>query len=236
MNGDVLLEHVWQAYRPRTRHGGRRHGVRRWALEDVSLHVGPGELIGVIGGNGSGKTTLLRTIAGVLAPPTRGNVATEGRVASLIDLTAGSHRDLNGYENLMIAGVLLGLRRREVKSLFAEVSQFAGLDVEQLASPLHSYSAGMTLRLIMSLVLHSDPSVLVVDEVLAASDEAFHRACLDRITALRTTGCAIVLVSHDLALVAAECSRGLVLQKGHVVCEGRVGDAIQHYLDLATET
>jgi hypothetical protein len=126
----IVVEGLWEAYRKRNRFGWRRRCDVRWALRDVHLAVPAGRLLGVIGGNGSGKTTLLQVVAGVLRP-TRGQVRTVGRVASLVDLSAGFHRDLTGRENLLIGGVLLGMSRQEVRRRQDQIVAFSGLDPDR---------------------------------------------------------------------------------------------------------
>ena len=151
--------------------GFRRRGGEHWALRDLSLTVVASQMLGVIGGNGSGKTTLLQVVAGVI-PPSQGAVTVQGRIASLVDLSAGFHRDLTGRENLLIGGVLLGLTRNEVRERHDEIIAFSGLDAATLDWPLAAYSAGMGLRLGFSLIVHTAPDVLLVDEVLAVGDSA----------------------------------------------------------------
>ncbi|MGA8368621.1 MAG: ATP-binding cassette domain-containing protein, partial [Acidimicrobiales bacterium] len=138
----IIVENLWQEFRPRSVRGHRRRGDVLWALRDVSFTVRSGRAIGVIGQNGSGKTTLLKTLAGVLAP-SRGSVATHGRVSSLIDLTAGVNRDLTGNENIMLGGVLLGMTRAEVRTKYDEIVRFSGLTHSTLEQPLSAYSTGM---------------------------------------------------------------------------------------------
>jgi ABC-type polysaccharide/polyol phosphate transport system ATPase subunit len=199
----------------------------------VSLQVGAGETVGIIGHNGSGKTTLLRTVAGILRP-TRGAVRTAGRVASLVDLNVGVQRELTGRETLVVHGVLLGLTRRQVRRLTESICVFAELSADDLAQPLSSYSTGMALRLGFSLVAHLEPSVLVVDEVISAGDERFNRKCLDRIEELKADGCGVLLVSHELDLVRDRCDRVVVLERGRVAFEGDPGAAVDHHIGLQT--
>ena len=227
----VAVDGLWEAYRPRGRFGWR-HGEPTWALRDIDLTVGPGESLGVVGGNGSGKTTLLQVLAGVLRP-TRGSVEVRGRVASLVDLSAGFHRDLTGHENVLVGGVLLGLTRREVRERYADIVEFSGLRPEALDWPLAAYSAGMGLRLGFSLVAHTRPDLLLVDEVLAVGDAAFQRQCLARVDELRASGCAVVIVSHDLDLVRAHCQQVAVLDAGELVTVAATEQALQRYVDRA---
>ena len=224
----ITASSLWEAYRPRGRLGWRR-GEPAWALRDVDLDVPAGQCLGVVGGNGSGKTTLLQVIAGVLRP-TRGTVTVRGRVASLVDLSAGFHRDLTGHENVLVGGVLLGLSRREIRARYDEIVAFSGLPADALDWPLAAYSAGMGLRLGFSLVVHTRPDVLLVDEVLAVGDAAFQRQCLARVDQLRGDGCAVVIVSHDLDLVRDHCQEVAVLDRGEVVALGPTEASLDHYL------
>ncbi len=224
----IIVENLWQEFRPRSVRGHRRRGDVLWALRDVSFTVRSGRAIGVIGQNGSGKTTLLKTLAGVLAP-SRGSVATHGRVSSLIDLTAGVNRDLTGNENIMLGGVLLGMTRAEVRTKYDEIVRFSGLTHSTLEQPLSAYSTGMGLRVAFSVIACSEPSILLVDEVLAVGDEAFQRDCLERINAFRDAGCAIVIASHDLDIVAAHTDWVLVLENGEVTHSGKPAPTIAAY-------
>ena len=189
----------------------------------------PGHCLGVVGGNGSGKTTLLQVVAGVLRP-TRGTVTVRGRVASLVDLSAGFHRDLTGHENVLVGGVLLGLSRKEIRDRYDEIVAFSGLPADALDWPLAAYSAGMGLRLGFSLVVHTAPDVLLVDEVLAVGDAAFQRQCLERVDHLRADGCAVMIVSHDLDLVRHHCQEVAVLDRGEVVTLGPTEASLERYL------
>ncbi len=210
-------------------------GPTFWALRDIDLEVAAGEALGVIGHNGSGKTTLLQLVAGVFRA-TEGEVMTRGRVSSLVELQAGATRDLSGRENLLIQGVLLGMTRAELRSRHDEIVAFTGLTDAELDAPVRTYSAGMTLRLGFSIVVHTDPDVLLVDEVLAVGDETFQEHCIARVDELREQGCAVMLVSHDLDLVRKECDRVVVLSHGRLAFTGDTDHAIDHYHALAEPT
>jgi len=225
----VVVDGVWESYRRRSKLGWRR-GAPLWALRDVSLSVAAGECLGVIGGNGSGKTTLLQVIGGVLQP-TRGTVAVDGRVSSLVELSAGFHRDLTGRENVLIGGVLLGLSRREVRERLDDIVAFSGLDDDTIDAPLAGYSAGMGLRLGFSLVVATAPDVLLVDEVLAVGDDEFQRRCLDRIDHLRSRGTGVVFVSHDMGMIRDRTDAVAVLERGELAMVGIPDEAVAYHLD-----
>ena len=226
----IEVEGLWESYRRKSRRGWRRRGDDNWALTDVSFTVDRGEMLGIIGPNGSGKSTLLQCLSGVHRP-TRGAVRTRGRVASMIELSAGLHRELTGRENLLVAGSLSGLSRAEVSARYDDMASFSGLDDEVLDSPLRTYSAGMGLRLGISVVLNSEPDVLLVDEVLAVGDAEFQGRCLARVAELRADGAAIVLVSHDLELIERTCSRVAILRAGAIEYEGSPASAVTRYLE-----
>lgn len=229
MHPAVIVDDVWIGYR-RTDVGllkGRRTEPW-WGLREIDFSVAPGEWLGVIGPNGAGKTTLLQTLAGVLRP-TRGQVVTSGVVSSLIELTAGFHRELSGRQNLVLQGVLLGLRRQQVRDRLDEIMEFSGLTPEVLDEPLRMYSAGMGLRLGFALAVSTNPSVLLVDEVLAVGDEVFRARCAERVEQLRGEGCAIVLVSHDLDLVRDHCDRVGLLEAGRLNLIDKPGVVIEEY-------
>jgi ABC-2 type transport system ATP-binding protein len=208
---------------------GERERVERFeALTGVSFEVGHGEAFGVIGHNGSGKTTLLRLLAGVLSP-TSGTVEMEGRVTTLIELGAGFNSDLSGEENVYLAGALYGFSRSEMRSKMDRIVEFAELE-RFIQVPVKNYSSGMSARLGFSIATDVDPDVLIVDEVLAVGDDAFHRKCFERMKRFRTEGKTIVLVSHDLETIRSFCDRAMLLDHGRMACIGTPDEAIAKYV------
>jgi ABC-type polysaccharide/polyol phosphate transport system ATPase subunit len=153
----------------------------------------------------------------------------------MIDLSAGFHRDLTGRENLLTAGVLSCLTRKEIKERYDAITSFSGLDPDEINSPLFTYSSGMMLRLGFALAINSSPSVLLLDEVMAVGDVNFRRKCVERISSELDSGCAGVLVSHDLKLVAERCERVVVLDNGRQMFTGPAGAALDFYLNLMGE-
>src|SRR5438552_11298765 len=176
-----------------------------YALRDIDLAMGQGETLGIIGRNGAGKTTLLRLMAGV-TQPSQGVVRTVGRVAPLISVGVGFHQEMSGRENVYVNGMLLGLSARQVAQRFDEIVGFAELE-DFIDTPVKFYSSGMFMRLGFSVVAHSDPNLLVVDEVLAVGDISFQSKCLERMRSLQREGTSIVLVSHFMGAIRTLCPR-----------------------------
>ena len=203
------------------------------ALVDVSLEIARGEMTGVVGSNGSGKSTLLKLLAGIVQP-TSGRVSVEGRLAALLELGAGFHPEISGRENIEINGLLLGLSRRQIAERFDAIVAFAELE-EFLDAPLKTYSSGMAVRLGFSIAAHSDPDVLLVDEVLAVGDEAFSHRCLEKFAEFERAGKTIVVVSHDLALVSQRCRRAVWLEKGRIAADGPAPETVALYRERVAE-
>jgi ABC-type polysaccharide/polyol phosphate transport system ATPase subunit len=211
--------------------GSLTHGLRPeeaiTALDDVSFAVRRGEAFGVVGGNGSGKSTLLKVVARILKP-TAGRLEVEGRVSALIELGAGFHPEISGRENIFINGAVLGLSRAEIQRRYEAIVEFSGLE-DFIAEPVKNYSSGMYVRLGFAVAVHTDPDVLLVDEVLAVGDEAFAHRCLRRIEEMLAQGKTILLVSHALDLVETLCDRVLWLDQGRVGLIGEPRRVIDAY-------
>jgi ABC-type polysaccharide/polyol phosphate transport system ATPase subunit len=217
----------------RRRSGAVRDDGAVAALVDVSFEIAPGETVGVVGPNGSGKSTLLKLLAGILRP-TEGTVEVRGRLAALLELGAGFHPELTGRENVEVAGLLLGLSKKEIARRFDAIVRFAELE-DFLDAPLRTYSSGMAVRLGFSIAAHSDPDVLLVDEVLAVGDEAFAHRSLEKFEEFERAGKTIVLVSHDLSLVAARCRRAIWLDGGRLAADGPAAETVARYRERVAE-
>jgi ABC-2 type transport system ATP-binding protein len=214
------------------------HGIRRgrepgrqmfWPLRHLSFDILPGEAVGIIGRNGTGKSTLLKLIAGVLKPD-QGEVVVRGRVAPLIQLSAGFSGDLTGRENLMLVGSLHGLTQKEIKAKFDEIVNFAGDQVAAaIDSPVRHYSSGMKVRLAFSLVSRLPHPILLVDEALAVGDREFKKKCYKVIDGLLAEGRTLVLVSHSQPQLTRFCKRGLYLDRGRLVVDGTIQEALDAY-------
>jgi ABC-type polysaccharide/polyol phosphate transport system ATPase subunit len=203
------------------------------AIVDLSFNVMRGEMVGIVGPNGSGKSTLLKLLAGIVQP-TDGRVSVSGRLAALLELGAGFHPEISGRENIEINGLLLGLSKRQIAERFDAIVRFAELE-EFLDAPLKTYSSGMAVRLGFSIAAHSDPEILLVDEVLAVGDEAFSHRCLEKFAEFERAGKTILVVSHDLALVSQRCRRAIWLEKGRLAADGPAVETVARYRERVAE-
>ena len=199
----------------------------RDVLTDFSLEIQHGESIAVLGRNGAGKSTLLALIAGVIRP-TSGSLHVGGRVSPLLELGAGFHPELSGRENVMLNGVLLGLRRAEVAARMAQIVEFSELE-DSIDEPVRTYSTGMTARLGFSVAANLDPEILLIDEVLAVGDARFQAKCVDKIREFQRRGVTIVFVSHELKHVNELCDRAVVIADTRAAFVGDVPSAIAYY-------
>ncbi len=203
------------------------------AIADLTLRIRQGSSVGIIGRNGSGKSTLLKLITGIYKP-TSGKITVSGRVAALIELGAGFHPDFTGRENLYLGGVMHGLTKKEIEERFDEIVDFAELR-DVIDDPIRTYSSGMFMRLGFSLAVHTDPDLLLVDEVLAVGDAAFVAKCKERITRLRAGGKTLLLVSHDLDAVERWCDEVVWIDHGIVKDRGDPRRVIDHYRQFIEE-
>lgn len=199
-----------------------------WALRGVSFDVPPGAILGIVGANGAGKSTLLRLVGGV-GRPDEGRVQVAGRVGALLDLETGFHPELNGRENALTSGVIAGLTRREAQERLPAIARFAELEAV-MDSALRTYSSGMKMRLGFSVAVHTEPDVLLIDEVLTVGDAAFQNKCLQRVMEFRERGVAILVVSHDLELLQQLADQVLWLNGGELAAYGDPSETLDAYL------
>lgn len=214
----------------------RESGSLTHAIKDLTLRIPKGASVGLIGRNGSGKSTFLKLVTGIYKPDS-GSVSVQGRVAALIELGAGFHPDFTGRENLMLAGVMHGLSRKEVEARFDEIVRFAELEAV-IDDPVRTYSSGMFMRLGFSIAVHTNPDVLLVDEVLAVGDAGFVAKCKEKIAELRSEGKTLILVTHDLESVERWCDEAIWLHEGEVRERGyprRVIDSYRHFIEKGEE-
>lgn len=208
----------------------QKHHQNFYALQDVSLRVGRGETLGVIGRNGSGKSTLLKIIAGILTP-TSGDVSVPGRVAALLELGAGFNPLMTGMENIYFTGTIMGYAKREIDQRLEEMVNFAGIG-DYLDQPVRTYSSGMFVRLAFAVAISVDPDILLVDEALAVGDMNFQAKCFRKLAGFRESGKTVIFVTHALDTVIRYCDRAIVLEKGRLVAEAGPKNAVDAYKQI----
>jgi homopolymeric O-antigen transport system ATP-binding protein len=204
-----------------------------WALDEISLRVHRGEVVGIIGHNGAGKSTLLKLVARVIHP-SRGRVRVRGRVAPLLELGAGFDFDLTGRENVFLNGMLLGFRRADLEARMERIVEFAGLG-EFIDRPIRTYSTGMITRLGFAVATDVQPDILIIDEVLAVGDAEFQHKSAARLQQLVKSGEAVLMASHDLQVVRDMCHRVIWLDHGRLRAIGPTESVVDAYVE-ATET
>jgi ABC-type polysaccharide/polyol phosphate transport system ATPase subunit len=207
--------------------GGKPTHEQFWALKDVDFTIYKGETIGIIGPNGSGKSTLLKLIAGV-SQPTSGSITVNGKIAPLIELGAGFHPELTGRENVFLNGVILGMKRKEITEKFDEIVNFAEI-WDFIDQPVKHYSSGMYLRLAFAVAVHTNPEILLIDEILAVGDEKFQRKCIAKMQEFHEQGTTIIIVTHSLTSVLQNCTRAALLQHGKLELLGEVKEVVERY-------
>ncbi len=195
-----------------------------WALRDVNFRVAHGESLAVIGPNGAGKSTLLQVLAGILIP-SEGRIDVVGNISTLLTLGAGFDLELNGRDNILLAGAFMGIDRQEMKERLPGIIEFA--DIGQfIDAPIRTYSSGMRARLGFSIATAVDPDVLIIDEVLGTGDAVFRVKSQRRVLELAKAAKGIVMVTHDLHWAEEFCNRAMLLEKGQVIAEGNPKDVV----------
>jgi lipopolysaccharide transport system ATP-binding protein len=189
------------------------------AIDQMSFDLRAGDRVGLVGHNGSGKTTLLRVLAGAYEPVS-GRLAIEGRVASLLDISMGMDHDATGYENILLRGIMMGLRPAEIRRRMDDIAEFTELG-EYLEMPVRTYSSGMQLRLAFAVSTSISADILIMDEWLSVGDAAFNEKASRRLESLVAQSAILVVASHSAELVARVCNRGFRLDKGRISEEFR---------------
>ena len=221
---------VEAARRPLARRGRKKEpkGDQLWALRDLSVTIRSGEVVGLIGHNGAGKSTLLKILSRI-TEPSAGYADVTGRVGSLLEVGTGFHPELTGRENIFLNGAILGMRKAEIRARYDEIVEFAEIE-RFLDTPVKRYSSGMSVRLAFAIAAHLEPEILLVDEVLAVGDAAFQRKSLGKMSEVAREGRTVIFVSHNLAIIQALCSRGILLERGEVQADAPITEAIDRYL------
>jgi lipopolysaccharide transport system ATP-binding protein len=224
--GDVLLRlsNVGVSYRKDLRLFGTE---RQSVLRELDFELVAGETLGVLGRNGAGKSTLMKLLANIIEPD-EGVIERNVSRVQLLSLQLGFMGNLTGRQNVVMSGILLGLRRREILARMDKIIEFSELG-DKVDEPVRNYSSGMRARLGFAISIQSDPEVLLIDEVLGVGDAVFQpkarQVITDRIAARET----VVIVSHNERTLLDYCDRVVWIDEGRMRLLGDADTVIGAY-------
>lgn len=199
-----------------------------WSLRDINFEIQQGDAVGIIGRNGAGKSTLLKLLSKV-TKPTTGQIYTNGRIASLLEVGTGFHPEMTGRENVFLNGAILGMTRKEIKRKFDEIVDFSGVE-RYIDTPVKRYSSGMYVRLAFAVAAHLESEILIVDEVLAVGDAEFQKKCLGKMDDVtKGEGRTILFVSHNMLAIKKLCNKGILLEQGLLKHSSDINNIISLY-------
>lgn len=210
----------------------KQHKDTFYALQDISMAIHKGEVMGIIGPNGSGKSTLLKLISGI-TPPSEGCIDVWGKTASILEIGIGFQPDLSGYENIFLSGYMYGLSKAEIAGKIEQITTLFGFP-DFLHTPVKHYSSGMYMRLAFSLIIHIDSDIYLFDEILSVGDIYFQQAAMAEIKRLKQRGATILIVSHDPNSISGLTDRILFLNQSKTVFCGTPGEATIRYHEQLT--
>jgi lipopolysaccharide transport system ATP-binding protein len=212
--------------------GKRKRSKSFVAINDLSLEVKEGEILGIVGQNGAGKSTLLKLLSKI-TQPTSGTVSTEGNIIPLLELGGGFNPDFSGRENIYFYCSLQGMRKEDVDNIIDDIINFSELD-DFIDIPVRKYSSGMKARLGFSVSINIDPDILILDEVLAVGDELFRRKCYAKMEEFFKSGKTVLFVSHFAPSILSICTKAILLHKGELLLESTPKEVIKHYQILSS--
>ncbi|MFT8676376.1 MAG: ABC transporter ATP-binding protein [Acetobacter sp.] len=188
------------------------------ALRDISLRIGPGERVGLVGHNGAGKSTLLRVMGGIYHPGAA-RLEVHGRVSALLNLQSGMNAELSGRENITLFGRQKGFNTQRIRQLEKDVEAFAELG-PFMDLPVRLYSSGMSMRLGFGLATATAPQILLMDEWFMAGDQHFQKRAQQRLTSMVSATDILVMTSHELTVLETWCNRLIWMESGRIRMDG----------------
>jgi ABC-type polysaccharide/polyol phosphate transport system ATPase subunit len=203
------------------------------ALQDISLKVKEGEILGIIGRNGSGKSTLLNIMMEILVPDKGGKVKTKGTMMRLA-MGIGVDVNLSARDNIYVNGSVIGLSFKKIGKIFNDIISFAGLE-EFVDTPVKFYSKGMRQRLLFSISMHAEADIFLLDEFFGGTgDQEFRKKSDIAFKEKILNGKTIIIVSHSMDTIQKYCSRVIWLEKGKIVKKGKPEDVVEAYKSSLT--
>lgn len=204
-----------------------------WVLKGIDFEVGKGDAVGLVGCNGCGKSTTLKLLTKIIYPD-KGNIEIKGRVSSLLELGAGFHPDLSGYENIYLNAAVFGLTKKEIDGRVDEIIRFSEL-ADYINNPIRTYSSGMYMKLAFSVAINVDADILLIDEILGVGDVNFQKKCFEKLLNIKESGTTIVIVSHSTDQIEKICNRSIWLEDGRIKYQGEPKEVHARYLERMSE-
>ena len=204
------------------------------AVKGVSFEIPKGEILGICGKNGSGKSTLLRAISGIFSPD-KGSINLHGNTISLLSIGVGFQKQLTGYENIYLSGMLLGYSKEQIDEKVDEIIEFSELG-DFINRPVRSYSSGMYSKLAFSITAILETDIILIDEVLSVGDIHFKEKSYNKMKELISdSNRTVVIVSHSSKTITELCDRVIWLHEGLIKDEGDPERIMNKYEEFMRE-
>lgn len=224
-----LYENSFDRVKETFRIGSHTYSREKCVLNQVSLEIEKGDVVGIVGTNGAGKSTLLKLITGVLTP-TSGTLTIHGKIAALLELGTGFNPEFTGIKNIFLNGTMMGFTHAEMEDKLQGIVDFADIG-DFINQPVKTYSSGMFARLAFAVAINVEPEILIVDEALSVGDLRFQMKCMDKMKSMMDSGVTVLFVSHDINAIRRLCTKGLWLKDGVVQAYGETNRICDRYLD-----
>lgn len=203
-----------------------------YALKNISFHVFPGEVVGIIGTNGSGKSTLLKIVAGVLEP-SEGKVFVDRNKVQLLTLGTGFDTELTARENVYLNGAMIGYTKKYIDDKYDSIVKFAELE-GFMEEKVKNFSSGMVSRLGFAIATAREtPEILILDEVLSVGDMFFRKKSEKRIQEMIHGGSTVLIVSHSVDVIEKNCTKALWIEKGNLEAIGNPKEVCNKYSKIS---
>ena len=223
---DTLKEYVIRTLK---RNKKEKEKIR--VLNDISFNVYKGDKLGILGFNGAGKSTLLKILAGIYEP-TYGKITINGKVAPLLELSAGFDKNYTGRNNIYLNGAFLSMDKKFLEEKFDEIVEFSELG-DFINYPVKNYSSGMRAKLGFSIATMIEPDILIVDEILSVGDIKFRKKSSEKINELMAEGVTVLLVSHSINQIRKICDKCIWIDNGQIIMEGPSDEVCDAYVENA---
>jgi ABC-type polysaccharide/polyol phosphate transport system ATPase subunit len=196
-------------------------------LNGVTMRLGEGTRLGIVGRNGSGKSTLLRTLAGI-HHPTKGKRIVDGLLASVLSIGAGLDPEKSGRQNALNIQRLFGIPKGRAAEICLEIETFVELQ-HFFDLPVRTYSSGMMVRLSFAIATSLPGDILLVDEVLSAGDMHFMLKAAQRIEERAEHAKIFVMATHSKEALDQFCNHAVWMHSGRIIMDGPPADVWEAY-------